>query len=120
MSTTETQTADKLMVTITSAAANAARKMLEQHDNPKLRLRLGVRGGGCSGLQYAIDLDDDIDLPFDRVYESAGIPVVIDRKSAVYLAGAELDFDTDIFSGGFKINNPNAKRDCGCGTSFMV
>jgi len=117
----EEQTIQQAPVSITPAAATAVKNLLRRHeDKPGLHLRLGVRGGGCSGLQYAIDLDDDIDPAFDRTYELDGIPVVIDKKSAIYLTGAELDYTNDLLSGGFKVNNPNAKRDCGCGTSFMV
>ena len=116
----DTAVAEEQIVSITPGASSAVKRLLARHDNPKLRLRLGVRGGGCSGLQYAVDLDDDIDPMFDRTCEIDGIPVVIDKKSAVYLHGAELDFSNDLLSGGFKISNPNAKRDCGCGASFMV
>lgn len=82
-------------------------------------LRVAVVGGGCSGLQYKMDL---VDGPADRdiMVESAGVRVVIDPKSALFVTGSELDFSDDLQSGGFKVSNPNAVVTCSCGESFAA
>ncbi|MEK6705760.1 MAG: iron-sulfur cluster insertion protein ErpA [Bdellovibrionota bacterium] len=83
-------------------------------------LRVMVVGGGCSGLSYKIGFDDKPASEADKVFEKDGIKILIDPKSFLYLAGTELDY-TDGFEGsGFVFNNPNAKRTCGCGSSFSA
>ncbi|MBI3911214.1 MAG: iron-sulfur cluster assembly accessory protein [Armatimonadetes bacterium] len=112
------------LVTLTPAAINHVRRMIEKQGNPHLILRMGVLGGGCSGLQYLLRLEEDkeIDPQFDRLFEFDGVRVAVDRKSLVYLAATELDFDpSDLMAGGgFVFRNPNARRTCGCGTSFQT
>lgn len=82
-------------------------------------LRVGVVGGGCSGLSYKLDFDNEI-KPMDQVFEDNGIKVVCDLKSFLYLVNTELDFSDGLNGKGFYFNNPNASRSCGCGESFAV
>ena len=87
-------------------------------DNPAKGLRVKVVGGGCSGLQYKMDVEEP--RPGDKVFERDGAKVVIDRKSFLYLNGTELDWTDTLMSTGFTLHNPNVKRTCGCGASFSV
>ena len=102
---------------------NAAGKILkifrEKNLADEAGLRIAVQGGGCSGLSYNLSIDDE-PTKFDRVFESNGIKLIVDKKSFLYTAGLQLDFDTDDFNGGFIFYNPKAKATCGCGTSFAV
>lgn len=82
-------------------------------------LRVGVVGGGCSGLSYKLDFDNEI-KPMDQIFEDNGIKVVTDLKSFLYLVNTELDFSDGLNGKGFYFNNPNASRSCGCGESFAV
>lgn len=82
-------------------------------------LRVGVVGGGCSGLSYKLDFDNEI-KPMDQVFEDNGIKVVCDLKSFLYLVNTELDFSDGLNGKGFYFSNPNASRSCGCGESFAV
>ena len=82
-------------------------------------LRVGVVGGGCSGLSYKMDFDNEV-KPMDQVFEHNGIKVVTDLKSFLYLVNTELDFSDGLNGKGFYFNNPNASRSCGCGESFAV
>lgn len=82
-------------------------------------LRVGVVGGGCSGLSYKMDFDNEI-KPADQVFEDKGLKIVTDLKSFLYLVNTELDFSDGLNGKGFYFNNPNASRSCGCGESFAV
>ncbi|MFP5042662.1 HesB/IscA family protein [Parasediminibacterium sp. JCM 36343] len=82
-------------------------------------LRVGVVGGGCSGLSYKLDFDNET-KPMDQVFEDNGVKVVTDLKSFLYLVNTELDFSDGLNGKGFHFNNPNASRSCGCGDSFAV
>ena len=82
-------------------------------------LRVGVEGGGCSGLSYKLDFDNEI-KPMDQVFEDKGIKIVTDLKSFLYLVNTELDFSDGLNGKGFYFDNPNASRSCGCGESFAV
>ena len=82
-------------------------------------LRVGVVGGGCSGLSYKLDFDNE-QKPMDQVFEDNGVKVVTDLKSFLYLVNTELDFSDGLNGKGFYFNNPNASRSCGCGESFAV
>lgn len=88
-------------------------------DNPSYFLRVGVVGGGCSGLSYKLDFDNEI-KPMDQVFEDKGIRIVTDLKSFLYLVNTELEFTDGLNGKGFHFNNPNASRSCGCGESFAV
>ena len=88
-------------------------------DDPSYFLRVGVAGGGCSGLSYKLDFDNE-PKPMDQVFENNGIKVVTDLKSFLYLVNTVLDFSEGLNGKGFYFNNPNATRTCGCGESFAV
>ena len=83
-------------------------------------LRVGVKGGGCSGLSYVMDFDNTIESTDETVEIDGGLKVVIDRKSVLYLYGTELDYSDGLNGKGFQWGNPNASRECGCGSSFAV
>jgi iron-sulfur cluster assembly accessory protein len=103
-------------------SANAARKvstLLQKQGRPNGVLRVAVVGGGCSGLQYKMDLQDQ-PAQRDILVESAGIKVVVDPKSALYVTGSELDYLDALQGGGFKVKNPNAASSCSCGESFSA
>ena len=104
------------MITISESAARKIRTLMS--DKPGKVLRVKVIGGGCSGLQYKLDIDEP--KPGDKVFERDGVSVVSDRKSYLYLHGTELDYGEDLMESGFKLNNPNVKKTCGCGASFTV
>lgn len=82
-------------------------------------VRVGVEGGGCSGLSYKLDFDSQL-KPEDQVFEDKGIKIAVDKKSFLYLVGTELDYTGGLNGKGFTFNNPNASRTCGCGESFSV
>ena len=107
------------MLSVTEYAASKIKQLLEREGMPECGLRMRVVGGGCSGLQYKLEFEES---PSDdsNIIESHGVRVFVDMKSALYLAGSELDYDDGLMGAGFKINNPNAKNQCGCGESFGV
>jgi iron-sulfur cluster assembly accessory protein len=107
-----------VIVELTPAAEERVRSLLERDGKLGSHgLRLKVVGGGCSGLQYQLGFDDRVgDL--DNEFQSGDVKVIVDDKSAVYLAGTVLDYVDTLQESGFKINNPNAKSTCGCGQSF--
>lgn len=107
------------MVELTDAAAAEVKRRLQAGDMKGHCLRVGVQGGGCSGLMYQLAFDDQVG-PFDKVFDVRGIPVVMDLKSALYLRGVVIDFVSAMVGGGFKFSNPNASKSCGCGTSFSA
>lgn len=107
-------------IIVTDAAKTEVKRMFAEHDLQDSVLRMGVRGGGCSGLSYTLGFDKEVS-EYDSVFEvDEGVKVVVDMKSYLYLKGTELDFTTDLIGGGFKFNNPNARKSCGCGSSFQV
>ncbi len=108
------------MITVSDKAKDKVVKL--KHDaqlDDSFRLRASVAGGGCSGLSYNLDFDDEV-KPMDQEFEDKGVKVVVDMKSFLYLAGTELDFSDGLNGKGFYFNNPNASRTCGCGDSFSV
>ena len=119
--TTEVPTAVEPIVGLTPAAIKQVKRQQEKTGKQGWFLRLGVRGGGCSGLSYVIDMDNDPDPEFDSVYAVDDVNVVVDRKSALYLQGSVLNYDIkNLMEGGFVFENPQALRSCGCGTSFTA
>lgn len=104
-------------ITLTDSAVHKILNLLG--DGPASKgLRVKVIGGGCSGLQYKMDLDEPREG--DKVFEREGAKVVVDRKSFLYLNGTELDYSDGLMAAGFNLQNPNVKRTCGCGQSFSV
>lgn len=110
---------DERLIRLTSSAAEKVRSLLQKQGRPAGVLRVAVMGGGCSGLQYKMDLQD---RPQNRdiLVESAGVQVVVDPKSALYVTGSELDYLDALQGGGFKVKNPNAATSCSCGESFSA
>ncbi len=104
--------------------ANALEEVLRLRERrpDDLFLRVGVKGGGCSGLSYTMDFDRPENITVhDEVYDyDAGFKVIVDKKSLLFLYGLVLDYSDDLLDGGFKFNNPNAERSCSCGTSFSA
>lgn len=118
--TTETSPATQSsLVTLTEAAVVEVKRLMDVQDLTEGGLRLGVKGGGCSGLSYTINFDEKIG-EFDTVCEQDGVKVIVDAKSAIYLEGMQIDYQKDMVSGGFKFINPNASKTCGCGESFSA
>lgn len=107
------------MITLTESAAKRVQEMLAEHNEPGLRLRIGVRGGGCSGLSYGMGFDDEV-LEDDLQFEQHGVQIVVDPQSAPILDGVIIDFQENEMGGGFTIDNPNAISTCGCGSSFKT
>jgi iron-sulfur cluster assembly protein len=108
------------LIRITEPAAQKLRGLLERQGRAQHGgLRVAVIGGGCSGLQYKMDL---VDGPANRdiIVESQGVRVVVDPKSALFVSGSELDYSDDLQKGGFKVTNPNAVAHCSCGESFSA
>ena len=105
---------------LSDKAAEKVRKLRAGEDNQNLKLRVYITGGGCSGFSYVIEFHDGEPHGRDRVIELEGVRVVIDPKSLVYLAGAELHWEKTLMRQGFKFVNPNEKTNCGCGHSFTV
>jgi iron-sulfur cluster assembly protein len=112
------RTGDERLIKLTESAAKKVGGLLTKQGRPNGVLRVAVVGGGCSGLQYKMDLQDG---PANRdiLVESAGVRVVVDPKSALYVTGSELDY-LDALEGGFKVKNPNAATSCSCGESFSA
>jgi iron-sulfur cluster assembly accessory protein len=107
------------MVKITSLAATKVQEFLDQNGRPEAGLRVRVVGGGCSGFQYQLALDDAAS-DGDQVFEQNGIKLFVDPRSHLYLDGTEIDYVDDLMGSGFKFNNPNSTGSCGCGESFQV
>lgn len=110
---------DERLIKLTASAATKVSGLLTKQGRPQGVLRVAVVGGGCSGLQYKMDLQDS---PQNRdiLVESAGVRVVVDPKSALYVTGSELDYVDALQEGGFKVKNPNAATSCSCGESFSA
>jgi iron-sulfur cluster assembly protein len=110
---------DERLIRLTDAAGKKLVFLLQKQGRPTGVLRVAVVGGGCSGLQYKMDLQDQ---PQNRdiLVESAGVRVVVDPKSALYVTGSELDYVDALTEGGFKVKNPNAATSCSCGESFSA
>src|SRR5689334_18387512 len=108
------------LMSIAPEAAKFARQKLTQRGTPDAAVRLGIKGGGCSGFSYVIQFDDEPPRERDTVYEVDGVKFYVDKKSLVYLAGSMLDYEKTLMFQGFKFRNPNEATSCGCGHSFTV
>jgi iron-sulfur cluster assembly protein len=114
-----------MAITITEKAASEVKRIISEQQQAegapeKIYLRMRVVGGGCSGFQYKLDLDPQVNPKLDDVFEHHGVPVVVDRRSLVYMDGVTVDFLDELNRRGFSINNPQAKSTCGCGSSFSM
>ncbi len=105
-------------ITMTSAAADKVRELLKQENDPGLGLRIFVAGGGCSGLQYGMTLDEEQEG--DTSVQMEGFRVLVDEMSLGYITGSEVDYVDSLMGAGFTVNNPNAVSSCGCGHSFKT
>lgn len=107
------------MIKVTDTAKKQALRLMEDEGKDGYFIRVGVQGGGCSGLMYQLTFDNE-DREGDKAFEDNGIKVVVDKKSYLYLVGTTLDFSGGLNGKGFVFQNPNADRTCGCGESFSV
>lgn len=118
MDTPETAAASPV-ISLSESAVKEVKRLINVQGLTEGGLRLGVKGGGCSGLSYTINFDEKIGQ-YDSVYDIEGVKVIVDAKSAIYLQGTQLDFQKDLMGGQFKFVNPNANKTCGCGESFSA
>jgi iron-sulfur cluster assembly accessory protein len=114
-----------MAITVTEKAASEVKRIINEQQAAgsfpeKVYLRLRVVGGGCSGFQHKLDLDPTVTEKIDEVFEFHGVPVVVDKRSLMYLSDVVVDFHDDLNRRGFSINNPSAKSTCGCGSSFSM
>ena len=110
-----------MAIQLTESAANQVKKFREENQfGDEMFLRIGVAGGGCSGFNYTLAFDDNFDEAKDSKYDHHGVSVVVDKKSALYLDGATVDWYHSIEKQGFTFENPNAVKTCGCGSSFSA
>jgi len=107
------------MIQITDVAASRIKMLMARQGMNEGGLRVGIKGGGCSGLSYTFAWEKEARLG-DEVVEAQGVKLFVDKKSLLFLRGTTLDYDTSLMSKGFVFTNPNAKSTCGCGTSFQV
>jgi iron-sulfur cluster assembly protein len=122
--TTSTQTpaqTDSSSVILSELAAKEIKKIIadQELDPAKVHLRVGVKGGGCSGFSYILDLTETV-KETDEVIEMHGVRIICDPKSLLYLSGVTVDFKDELMGRGFVFNNPNATSTCGCGSSFSA
>ena len=111
-----------MAILLTEKAANEIKKIVKEQGLPEAetRLRVGVKGGGCSGFSYMLDLTEEPKGDMDEEMESQGVKILVDMKSGLYLDGTEIDFKDEVMGRGFVFKNPNEKGRCGCGESFHV
>ena len=107
------------MISCTERAARRIREIIAERNEPALKLRVGVKGGGCSGFSYVIDFTTE-QRATDKVFEQHGVTLICDPKSYLYLTNSELDFGEGLLDGGFRFSNPNATKSCACGESFSA
>jgi iron-sulfur cluster insertion protein len=106
-------------INITESAANKIAELILEENNPNLKLRIFVEGGGCSGMSYGFDFDEEV-AEDDTVLEKNNVQMLVDSMSYQYLVGATIDFKESLLGSSFSIENPNAQTSCGCGSSFSV
>ena len=111
-------------ITLTEKAAGEVKRIVAEQqtagNTDKIYLRMRVVGGGCSGFQHKLDLDPAVNEKLDDTFEIHGVPVVVDKRSLMYLDGVTVDFHDELNRRGFSISNPQAKSTCGCGSSFSM
>jgi iron-sulfur cluster assembly protein len=109
-------------ITLSETAAREIKTIITQQSLPQeaTRLRVGVKGGGCSGFSYLLDLTEEPKADADEEMESQGVKIVVDNRSLLYLDGTEIDFKDEVMGRGFVFKNPNATSTCGCGSSFQA
>jgi iron-sulfur cluster insertion protein len=115
----EIPTAPPVPMVFSDAAANKVSELLREEDNPNLKLRVFISGGGCSGFQYGFTFDENIEEGDTRI-DKGGVTLLVDPMSVQYLMGAEIDYREDLEGARFVIRNPNATTTCGCGSSFSI
>ena len=115
----EAATQMSVQVTFSDAAAKKVKSLIDEENNPDLKLRIYISGGGCSGFQYGFSFDENV-ADGDVTVENDGVSLVIDPMSYQYLIGAEVDYTEGLEGAQFVVNNPNATTTCGCGSSFSV
>ena len=108
------------MIALTPQAAQEVKRLIEKEQKTNLGLRIGVKGGGCSGMSYILAIDEATPKQYDSVFEQEGVKILIDAKSHLYMDGTTIDFKNNLMGGGFEFQNPLAKKTCGCGTSFTA
>lgn len=118
----ETAAAKKPSLEVTERAVDHMRRFMEKERTAGSVVRVGVRGGGCSGLSYVLQFEgpEKVNPLTDAVIERDGVRIVVDRKSALFLAGTTLDYEEGLMGKGFTFKNPNARQTCGCGSSFSA
>ena len=114
-----TENLEDQIITITENAAKRLKNILQGEKTSAKGIRVAIDTGGCSGMSYKITFDNK-KKEYDKEFESHGITILCDVKSWIYVRGCEIDFSNDLLNGGFKVNNPNAERTCGCGISFSA
>src|SRR5688572_13940758 len=107
------------VVTLTDAAAERVRQIMAKAERPVVGLRVGVKNGGCAGMEYTMEWAEE-QKPFDEVVEDKGVKVLIDAKAIMFLLGTQMDFQTTSLKSGFVFNNPNQTSACGCGESVQI
>jgi iron-sulfur cluster assembly protein len=121
---TPTQAAPRIgsekLIKLTEPAGRKMRQLMQRDGCAEGALRVKIVGGGCAGLEYKMDFEKNPPTPKDILIETAGVRVLVDVKSALYVSGSEVDFKDAMIGGGFKIHNPNATQTCSCGESFAV
>ncbi|HVM62328.1 MAG TPA: iron-sulfur cluster assembly accessory protein [Verrucomicrobiae bacterium] len=121
---TPTQTVPRVgsekLIKLTDAAGRKVSQLMQRDGVAHGALRVKIVGGGCAGLEYKMDFEKSPPTPKDILIETAGVRVLVDVKSALYVSGSEIDFQDKMIGGGFKIHNPNATATCSCGESFSV
>ena len=108
------------LVSMTERAAQKAKALFEKAGKPQAAFRVKILSGGCSGMEYKFEPDNNPPQPTDVVSESHGLKIYVDNKGVLYMAGAEIDFVQDLMKSGFRVKNPQSQAECSCGESFSV
>ena len=106
-------------ITLTERAAARVKNIMAKSETPMLGVRLGVKNGGCAGMEYTMDYAEE-QLPLDEVVEDKGVTIFIEAKAVLFLLGTEMDYEEGLLSSGFTFNNPNQTDACGCGESVTI